>query len=228
MGYEYRLSPSPLVEVVWRVEAQDDGEYTDAGNEFWGLSFSLDADGEPGAWLIGPSVQPRTLAIHAGDRGWGVEFCAHVFLRRVPKVSMLGELRALPTDGSFVELAQVRFPVPAYETMERFVDSLAVQGILSHDEALARALAGGDVAYSARQLRRRTADATGLGKSRIEQLQRARQAYRLLQGGMPIAEAAVAAGYADQAHLTRAFRLIAGQTPKRLLAGDADPFTSRP
>lgn len=228
MGYDFRGSPSPLVGLVWRVHAVDGGEYTDAGNEFWGLSFDVDAAGAPGAWLIGPSPQPRHLVIRAGERGWGVEFPAHVFLRKIPKLSLLGEMRALPTDGRFFELAGVRFPVPTYEHMEDLADALVAQGILTFDPELARVLAGEEVAYSERQLRRRTTGAAGLGPSRIEQLQRAREAYRLLQSGLTIAQAAVAAGYSDQAHLTRAFRLIAGSTPKQLLADDLDPFMSRP
>ena len=40
-------------------------------------------------------------------------------------------------------------------------------------------------------------------------------AKRLLEGGAPIAEAACAAGFADQSHLTRHFRRRTGSTPKR-------------
>jgi AraC-like DNA-binding protein len=39
------------------------------------------------------------------------------------------------------------------------------------------------------------------------------RACRLLAGGMPIAEAAHAAGFADQSHLTRHFKYYLGLTP---------------
>lgn len=227
MGYEFRGSASPLIRQVWRAVAEADGEYTDAANEFWGLAFDQLSGGGIRALLIGPSTEPRTMVIRAGDTGWGVEFPAHVLLRRVPKLSLLGEMRELPCEGGFFDLAGVRFPVTEYEEMERLVEALATQGVLTYDVDVARALDGEHVAYSQRQLRRRASDATGLGPNKLAQLRRSREAYRLLQQGMSLVDAALAVGYSDQAHLTRSFRLIAGQSPARLLADDANPFESR-
>lgn len=45
------------------------------------------------------------------------------------------------------------------------------------------------------------------------------RARRLLVAGMPAAEVAVAAGFHDQAHLTRTFRRHVGTTPARFAAG---------
>jgi AraC-like DNA-binding protein len=226
--YEYRDSPSPLVSVVWRSHAQADGTYVDAANEFWGLAFGTGHSDPFEAVLIGPSRTQRTLEVRAGDDNWGVEFRAHVFLRRVPKLEVLGEIRRLPTDGRFFELAGVRFPVPTYDGMETLVEAMAGQGVLAGPPELARALAGEDAGYSERQLQRRFSAEVGLGRKQVEQLQRARRAYALLQQGRSLAEAAHEAGYADQAHLTRSFRLIAGRTPASILAGEADEFASRP
>lgn len=228
MGYEYRESASPLVSVVWRSQAEEDGSYVDAANEYWGLAFGTGREAPFEAVLIGPSLTTRELEIRAGDDNWGVEFRAHVFLHRVPKLDVLGEMRQLPTDGRFFELGGVRFPVPSYDTMEDLVAAMVGQGVLTASSELARALAGEDAGYSERQLQRRFSAEVGLGRKQVEQLQRARRAYGLLQAGRSIAEAAVEAGYADQAHLTRAFRLIAGRTPARILAGTADEFASRP
>jgi AraC-like DNA-binding protein len=226
--YEYRDSSSPLVSIVWRSRAEHRGTYVDAANEFWGLGFGSGVRTGFEAVLIGPSLAPRELEVHAGDDHWGVEFRAHVFLRRVPKVQVLGEIRPLPTDGRFFELGGVRFPVPSYDTAEDLVEALVGQGVLTGSPELARALAGEDPGYSERQLQRRFGAEVGLGRQQVAQLQRARRAYALLQAGYPLAEAAARAGYADQAHMTRAFRLFAGRTPARILGDVADAFTSRP
>lgn len=228
MGYRFRESASPLVGVVWEAVATESGHYTEAANEFWGLSFEQPASGRFSATLIGPSVAPRQLVIDGPGRSWGVEFPPHVFLRRVAKLDVLGELRELPSDGRFFEIAGVRLPVVDYDHMESLVEALHAQGVLMSDPAVAAALAGGSAGYSPRQLRRRSAYATGLGPKRIAQFQRARAAYRLLSAGVPLATAAREAGFSDQAHMTRAMRVVSGLTPARILHDDPDPFASRP
>ena len=55
--------------------------------------------------------------------------------------------------------------------------------------------------------------AWGLAPSEYQRLLRLRAARQCLAGGMPPAEAATAAGFADQAHLTRWFRRCYGITP---------------
>lgn len=229
MAYGFRRSDDPRINVVWWADVDEGGfRYTEAPSEFWGLAFGRLADGTPTSTLIGPSTRSRELEMVAGERHWGVEFAAHVFLRRIDKLGVLDELRRLPCDEAYFELAGVRFPVEPVERMEALVAALSSQGVLLDDQAVARALSGDDIGYSARNTQRVVAAATGLGRKRIEQLRRARRAYLLLHEGLPLAEAAVSAGYADQAHMTRAFRDLAGLTPARILDIDADPFSSRP
>ncbi|WP_083652650.1 hypothetical protein [Serinicoccus sp. CNJ-927] len=74
MAYTFTESASPLVSVLWWVEVEEDATYTDAANEFWGIAFSRrHGHTDVVATLIGPSTQPRTLDLRAGERGWGVE-----------------------------------------------------------------------------------------------------------------------------------------------------------
>jgi AraC-like DNA-binding protein len=70
------------------------------------------------------------------------------------------------------------------------------------------------VALSERQLQRRFRDHVGYGP---KTLQRVLRFQRLLgTGGEGLARAALESGYADQAHLTREVRRLAGITPVRL------------
>lgn len=227
--YGYRESRSPHVNLVWWAEIDEDSTYVDAANEFWGLSFGEGAvGGAMTATLIGPTTDPRTLDMRAGERAWGVELAAHVFVRGLAKSHLVGELRPLDTDGAWFELAGIRLPIPDLDGLEYLVGVLLRQGVLVADHRVAAALSGDGGRWSERTLHRSVAETTGLGRKRIEQLRRARTAYALLQEGLSLAEAANAAGFADQAHMTRAFTALAGQSPARILAAEASPFESRP
>ncbi|URN12667.1 helix-turn-helix domain-containing protein [Streptomyces radiopugnans] len=66
------------------------------------------------------------------------------------------------------------------------------------------------VGLSERQLHRRSLTAFGYGPKTLARVLRFRRALRLVRGGVPPASAAADAGYADQAHLSREVRALAG------------------
>jgi AraC-like DNA-binding protein len=99
-------------------------------------------------------------------------------------------------------------------------------------ETVVALLGGGDPApvaalaaamgLSERQLRRRVTKAVGYPPKTLEGILRFRHAITHGRGNPdrrrpPLAEVAVAAGYADQSHLTREVRRLAGLTPRALL-----------
>ncbi|MFD3696394.1 helix-turn-helix domain-containing protein [Streptomyces sp. NPDC058646] len=86
-------------------------------------------------------------------------------------------------------------------------------------EVVARLEAGEGVAGIAaavglgeRQLRRRSLDAFGYGARTLGRILRLRRALALARSGTPYAEVAARTGYADQAHLAREVRSLAGTT----------------
>ncbi|MDQ0939980.1 DUF6597 domain-containing transcriptional factor [Streptomyces sp. V1I1] len=86
-------------------------------------------------------------------------------------------------------------------------------------EVVRRLMAGGTVAgaadaigLGARQLHRRSLDAFGYGAKTLARVLRLQRALTLVREGVPYAEAALAAGCADQAHLAREMRDLAGIT----------------
>ena len=204
---------------VWRASAEVGGEFIDAANEYWGLGFTRHLDGRLSAEIAGPSIQASRRGWVAGEAYWGADLECHVFWHGLDKLALHGELCPLPVDGGYVELGGVRYPIPSYEGLEALVTSMTAQGVLVGDPLVAQALAGDAPALSERSLQRRFRTAAGLGRKQIEQVRRARHAYELLQCGRPLAAAAVEAGYADQAHMTRALRVLAGRTPRQILLG---------
>ncbi|AEW98493.1 helix-turn-helix domain-containing protein [Streptantibioticus cattleyicolor] len=76
----------------------------------------------------------------------------------------------------------------------------------------------GHVGLSERQLRRRVTDAVGYGPKTLHAVLRFQRALaRARAGGAGLAEVALRAGYADQAHFTREVRRLAGVPPTVLL-----------
>lgn len=89
-------------------------------------------------------------------------------------------------------------------------------------ERLARA-----TAVSERQLRRRFDRGVGYGPRTLRRVLRFQRFLGLARGGGSLARLAADAGYADQAHLARDCRRLAGATPLELLAGGAGPAGER-
>lgn len=69
----------------------------------------------------------------------------------------------------------------------------------------------------ARQLHRRCLSAFGYGPKTLARVLRLQRALALVRAGVPFAESAVRAGYADQPHLAREVRGLAGTTLRELL-----------
>ncbi|WP_405528249.1 helix-turn-helix domain-containing protein [Streptomyces avidinii] len=80
--------------------------------------------------------------------------------------------------------------------------------------AIARAVGLGE-----RRLHRRSLDAFGYGPRTLGRILRLRRALALARAGLPFAEVACVAGYADQAHLAREVRALAGTTLRAYTAG---------
>jgi methylphosphotriester-DNA--protein-cysteine methyltransferase len=90
---------------------------------------------------------------------------------------------------------------------------VSLLGCSSVDETAA------ELGLSSRQLRRTMLTNTGLGPKTYQRVVRLR---RFLADDRPLAEAAVAAGYADQPHLTRDVTRLCGLAPAALRAEQRD------
>lgn len=80
---------------------------------------------------------------------------------------------------------------------------------------------------SERQLHRRCLDAFGYGAKTLARILRMHRALDLARAGLPLAGTALRAGYADQAHLSREIRALAG-VPVTALLRPASPTAAAP
>jgi AraC-like DNA-binding protein len=102
----------------------------------------------------------------------------------------------------------------AHSEMTRVRDFIAVKPEHRPSMAALERLSGLDRWTIARQFRL----LFGTSPSRFRTLRRLDRVRRLLMGGMPLAEAALEAGFADQSHMSRRFRSAYGLTPAAWLA----------
>jgi AraC-like DNA-binding protein len=217
--HEERSSSSPHIQFVWRAHVEESGSFIDLAHDFWVLVFRT-LHHETEVRLTGPVTESLPISYEAGQANWGIVFKAHVFIRDLPKKDMLNKSTTLPmVDQKSFRLGMHVIQLPTFDTAEEFVDGLVRRGILHADIEIAEALQAVAPPRSVRTLQRHHKRTTGLTPSQSQQVARARKAFRLLQEGKSIVEAAFEAGYADQAHLTRSMKLLAGQTPGQILTG---------
>jgi len=214
----YREFPPPtgfadLVECAWVVDGPPgpvrvlpdggmdlirmDGRVTVAGPDTT-ASVSPREGGEPFVGLrFRPGVLPRLLGVPASE------------LRndRVP----LRELRAgYPRRGSLVDLAAAllvtepsRETAPwSLKTLRHVTDRLAAGAPVGD---LAR-----EIGWSSRTMQRQCTAVYGYGPATLRRILRFQRALRLLDEGLPPGDVAAGSGYADQPHLHREVRDLAG------------------
>jgi AraC-like DNA-binding protein len=164
---------------------------------------------EPFAGLrFRPGVLPRLLGVPAST----------VRNERVP----LADLRSVPSrPRSLVELAaELASEGPRAETAPWSLLLLRqVTGALAAGWTVADV--ANQVGWSRRTLQRQCNTVYGYGPATLRRVLRFRHARRLLDDGLPLAEVAFRAGYADQPHLHREVRELAGVPLASLCQGDS-------
>ena len=195
--------------------------------------------------IAGPQTEARVSEIPAGAAALGVRFRigaagsalgvpARELLDRsvaLEDVWGLGARRlaerldaaATPDEALAAFTAAIERRLPAPTELDTLVRAAALRA--ARPRAPVEALGDG-LGVGERQLRRRFLDAVGYGPKtlqRVLRFQRFLALARAPHADSDLAGLAFAAGYADQAHLTRECRRLAGLPPAALLATGAGP-----
>jgi AraC-like DNA-binding protein len=164
---------------------------------------------------------PDTQAFLTGDGpgAWaGIRFypgTAPVLLWPASEVRRLADrVHAAPDPASGLEevaLRQAAGAEPPDPVLRHVVTAL--------DAGRPVAATADELGLGARQLHRRSLAAFGYGPKTLARILRLRRALALARDGVPFADTAARSGYADQAHLARDVRELAGLPLGELLAG---------
>ncbi len=217
LTFEDRPSWSPFIERVWRCRGGAGGRFLSMAEGVLELVVTR-LPGLTRVTLRGPVTRAIAVDCPPGGHWVAIRFSPGTYLPRLPTVLLLdhNDLELPVTaDGRFW-MEGGCWEIPGFETAEVFVARLVRQGSLARDPAVAAAVAGDPQPLGRRSVQRRFRHATGLTPGQFRQIERARHAAQLLEGGAAILDVAYSTGYADQAHLTRSLTRLIGQTPLKI------------
>lgn len=221
IGFEERFSDSPLVEKIWCSRSERAGEFISVAQCHFEIVVTR-RRGRTFLTLRGPETKATTAECPADGEWLGIRFQLGTFM---PEITP-GLLRdrndvTLPDSSSrSFWLKGSVWEYPTFENAEVFVRRLVQKGVIAADSIVDTALRGHAQPFSLRAEQRHFLRATGLTRSAVRQIERARQAASLLRQGLSIADTVHEAGYFDQAHLTRSLKYRIGQTPTEVIRGD--------
>ncbi|ULH13943.1 AraC family transcriptional regulator (plasmid) [Deinococcus sp. KNUC1210] len=215
--FQERPSDSPLIASVSTGQTVREGEARRPAVNGWHMVF-VRHQGVLQPFIVGPKTVAGTERWNADADILWIQFRLGTFLPGLSFKSLLDkEVRLAPTVDRRFWLQGAEWPVPAADEVESFVRDLERSGVLSQDSLVRAVLTQGRQDVPPRTVRHHFARATGLSHTHIRQVERARQAARLLTCGVSIADVIHRAGYCDQPHLTRSLQHYVGQTPGHLL-----------
>jgi len=212
-----RESDSPYVQRIWRSRSEQAGDFLSIAESHWEMVVTR-YQGQTTLTMRGPETRATSAHCPAGGDWIGIQFRAGAFMPDFPARLLMDRRDVdLPEASSrSFWLQGAAWEFPNYENADTFVDWLARDGLLAHDPLVSAVVRGEQVRTSSRTMQRRFIRATGLTLGTVSQIQRARYATMLIKQGMSILDVVYRAGYADQSHMTRAFRRFIGQTPAQI------------
>jgi AraC-like DNA-binding protein len=207
-GGAVRVMPDACTDIVWRagngaaVAGPDTGHWfsaTEPGQAIVGVRL---LPGAGGAALRLPLAELRDQRVAVSDLGLD------------PHAQLDPDARP---EEVVRRLAALAISLTAAGRPDRAAQAAAIR-LMNPGQRVDRLAS--ELGFSERQLRRRFAVAVGYGPKMLQRVLRLRRF--LNADAASLAQAALEAGYSDQAHLSRDCRELTGLTPLQLLSGTAE------
>ncbi|NJL56377.1 helix-turn-helix domain-containing protein [bacterium] len=229
ISIQARLSDSPYVESITYGRTIADGRPPRPAETNWHLMVRR-LEGRSTATIVGPSLQPGSIAYRDGTEVLWIRFKLGVYLSGLPLRQLRDTELQLPSaKPSAFWLDGAIWPYPDYHSIDAFIERLITFRLLNLDPLIHGVLYQETLDLSPRTIRLRFLRAVGLSQKQLQQVERARRAASMLEQGVPILDTAFELGYYDQSHLTRSLKRFIGQTPTELIEMSARelPFFTR-
>jgi AraC-like DNA-binding protein len=216
--YEDTSIDSIFIHKIWHTITTGDGVYTASLDGNWDIIISR-WDNEVEVTVNGIGTRAVQVPYVAGIESIGIVLKPNVYLQGFSGKDAVEKQHTLVYNATdYVQIRRNIYKIPNFKTAEMFIEELASHGVLMIDPLVSSYINGKLRDTSQRSLRRHTAQTTGLSPYLFQRIRRAQHATQFLQQGMPIAQTAIEAGYTDQAHMTKAVKLLMGRTPAQIIA----------
>lgn len=213
---EHRGSDSPYIARVWRGRAWGAETMTSVATSSWELVFWR-ADGVVGAAVRGPETRASKAIVTGDSESFGIAFTHGTSMTHLPVDSLVDQELEIPrTSANSFVLRGEEWRVPAMDDAETLVQKLVRAGVIVRDPLVDEVVWGGIARVGSRSVQRRVAAATGLTRSSIRQIERARHAAALIGEGASGLEVVHRLGYYDQPHMARSLQRLIGRTATQL------------
>jgi len=210
---ETRSSDSPFIKSVTRVRYTEASTEVEPPDGHWALVV-IKHRGQTQVLHTGTTTKPVTLRFEKEDEYIGISFKPGTFLPHLPAEQLVDCGMFLPkVNRRDFWLRNDAWEIPTFDNAEALVNKLVDNRLLAADDIVDAILKDLPKGFSPRSAQRHFLQTTGITLNYFRQIQRARQAGDLLQTGSTAPEAALAAGYYDQAHMTKSLKKILGRTP---------------
>ncbi len=216
--FDEKPSDSPIVEMIWQTQSEEGGgSFISLAESHWEMVMTRQ-NGKTTLTVRGPETKARVAPIPESAEFLGIVFKLGTFMPHLPTSHFVNDEINLPeaANQSFWLQGDV-WQFPDFENADTFIARLMREELLVHEPVVEAVLQNRPLEMSLRTVQRRFLRATGLTRSTLDQIERAREAATLLEQGGSIADAVYQAGYADQPHLTRSLKRFIGQTPGQIL-----------
>ena len=183
-------------------------------------------------WAMVSGLHTEPALIHHTGHQHGIQLALTPLGARVllgaPAGALAGSLASLEMPRAYDALAVAGTWPDRFEVLDRLLlgraaatSSPPIRAELSHAwrriqrsrGAVRVAELADEIGWSRRHLTERFTAEFGVGPKQAARIERFARARTLLEGGSAIADVAFRCGYADQAHLTRDFKVLGGCTP---------------
>lgn len=216
-AFDYRPSESSLVDAIWHTRTAQALRFISAAETRWEMVITT-YQGKTNLTVRGPETQATPADSLPEMECFGIIFKVGTFMPHFPLLKLLDR-----NDSTLPEASHDSFylhgsiwQLPTFENADGFIQKLEREDLLVQDAVVQSALQGRLPNLSLRSIQRRFLQVTGLSHNAIYQINRARQAMKLLQQGVSILDTVEEMGYADQPHLTRALKRYVGTTPTQV------------